>query len=280
MTPAFTLSLAGSPRHRTTAPTRCSATAWSDPMPVAVSSSTTTGRRFTGELFGDWWTCACALVCACVLVFMVHGVCDCVCVCGWFAYGRACARACGLPFILCVSETRARVRFGDTHWSGYSTAEHWADTNHPSIDPGVNSMLKQMVDVRADQGYSVWKAETFVVNGQQSGSERREQQQQRQQHANVTSAFDSSDGSGDGDGDGDGRGGGDGGGTITNAGGPAWLGEGGVMFQQLNPKFWSAIDDVIVYVNSRGLLVSHAFAGIGRGFTQASFEKPITALAR
>ena len=29
--------------------------------------------------------------------------------------------------------------------------------------------LKQMVDVRAAQGYSVWKGETFVINGAQGG---------------------------------------------------------------------------------------------------------------
>eukprot|EP01044_Picomonas_judraskeda_P028814 COSAG03_NODE_9719_length_697_cov_34297.351171_3_plen_92_part_01 len=31
-------------------------------------------------------------------------------------------------------------------------------------------MLKEIVDVRAAQGYSVWKGETFVVNGKQGGS--------------------------------------------------------------------------------------------------------------
>jgi hypothetical protein len=59
---------------------------------------------------------------------------------------------------------------GDTHWSGFSTAEHWAETNNQTIDPtGSASMLKEMVDVRARQGYSVWKGETFVVNGAQGG---------------------------------------------------------------------------------------------------------------
>ena len=32
-------------------------------------------------------------------------------------------------------------------------------------------MLKEMVDVRAAQGYSVWKGETFVINGKQGGGE-------------------------------------------------------------------------------------------------------------
>ena len=31
-------------------------------------------------------------------------------------------------------------------------------------------MLRQMVDVRAAQGYSVWKGETFVINGAQGGN--------------------------------------------------------------------------------------------------------------
>eukprot|EP01044_Picomonas_judraskeda_P014656 COSAG03_NODE_2358_length_2849_cov_4798.631732_5_plen_170_part_01 len=61
---------------------------------------------------------------------------------------------------------------GDTHWSGFSTAEHWADSDNSTLDPGPSehSMLKEIVDVRAAQGYSVWKGETFVVNGKQGGS--------------------------------------------------------------------------------------------------------------
>ena len=56
--------------------------------------------------------------------------------------------------------------------SGFSGAEHWADSDNATIDPGPSShsMLKEMVDVRASQGYSVWKAETFVVNGAQGGA--------------------------------------------------------------------------------------------------------------
>ena len=128
---------------------------------------------------------------------------------------------------------------GDTHWSGFSTAEHWNETNNPSVDPAhPASMLKQMVDVRARQGYSVWKGETFVVNGAQGGH----------------------------------------GGGISNAGGEAW-GVGG-MYGELRPQFWRAIDDVVAYINSRGMVVSLAFAGIGRGLTDAQQEAPLTALAR
>jgi len=95
-----------------------------------------------------------------------------------------------------------------------------------------------MVDVRAQQGYSVWKGETFVVNGQQGG------------HS----------------------------GDISNAGGSAW-GAGG-MYGELRPEFWAAIDDIMAYINAKGLVVSFAFAGIGRGLTEASMEMPISALAR
>ena len=92
-------------------------------------------------------------------------------------------------------------------------------------------MLKEMVDVRAAQGYSVWKGETFVVNG-----------------------------------------------IARNANGAAW-GEGG-MYAELRPEFWQAIDDIMQYINSRGLVVSFAFAGIGRGLTNESMVRPIMALAR
>ena len=57
---------------------------------------------------------------------------------------------------------------GDTHWSGFSDAEVWRGSDNTTVDPdGPRSMLKEMVDVRALQGYSVWKGETFVVNGKQ-----------------------------------------------------------------------------------------------------------------
>ena len=90
-------------------------------------------------------------------------------------------------------------------------------------------MLKEMVDVRASQGYSVWKAETFVVNGAQGG--------------------------------------------VSNAGGEAW-GKGG-MYAELRPGFWQAIDEIVAYVNSKGLVVSLAFAGIGRGMTSTAQEPEI-----
>lgn len=41
-----------------------------------------------------------------------------------------------------------------------------ADTDNSTFDSS-GSMFKEMVDVRAKQGYSVWKAETFVINGAQ-----------------------------------------------------------------------------------------------------------------
>ena len=120
---------------------------------------------------------------------------------------------------------------GDTHWSGFSTAEHWANSDNTTVDP-------EIVDVRAAQGYSVWKGETFVVNGKQGGSA----------------------------------------GSIANAGGQAW-GEGG-MYGDLRPEFWQAIDDIMAYINSKGIVVSHAFAGIGRGLKQQSMVAPILDLAR
>lgn len=157
--------------------------------------------------------------------------------------------------------------FGDTHWSGYSTAEHWDDTNNLTVDPGMPSMLRQMMDVRASQGYSVWKAETFVINGQQqaqsdnvSAAALRQIQLEQPSAATATSS--------------------DGGATIANHGGPAWGGATGAMFQVLNPGFWRAIDDIIAYANSKGLVVSHAFAGIGRGLTSLDQVAPIKALAR
>lgn len=99
-------------------------------------------------------------------------------------------------------------------------------------------MLKEMVDVRAEQGYSVWKGETFVINGQQGGAK----------------------------------------GGITNAGGDAW-GKGG-MYGELRPEFWQAIDEIVAYINSKGIVVSFAMAGIGRGLTNESQVPDIMALAR
>ena len=129
---------------------------------------------------------------------------------------------------------------GDTHWSGFSSAEHWADSDNTTIDPGASahSMLKEMVDVRARQGYSVWKGETFVVNGKQGGEQ----------------------------------------GGISNAGGDTW-GAGG-MYGALRPEFWQAVDEIVEYINSKGIVVSFAFAGIGRGLTNESMVPDIMALAR
>jgi hypothetical protein len=68
------------------------------------------------------------------------------------------------------------------------------------------------------------------------------------------------------------------GGSISNSGGAAW-GKGG-MYGELRPEFWAVIDEIMAYINSQGLVVSFAFAGIGRGLTAASMEEPISALAR
>eukprot|EP00041_Stephanoeca_diplocostata_P015512 m.296443 g.296443 ORF g.296443 m.296443 type:complete len:846 (+) comp20062_c0_seq2:121-2658(+) len=127
---------------------------------------------------------------------------------------------------------------GDTHWSGFSSAEHWSDTDNTSFD-GSGSMFKEMVDVRAKQGYTVWKAETFVINGNQGGGH----------------------------------------GSIANDGGPAW-GADAPGFVELNPGFWQAIDRRVAYVNSRGIVVSLAYAGIGRGMPDTTNEPVATALAR
>jgi len=96
--------------------------------------------------------------------------------------------------------------------------------------------------VRARQGYSVWKAETFVINGGQGGHH-------------------------------------DDSGGIANDGGEAW-GPNGGRYSDLRPEFWAAIDRRVAYANSQGLVVSLAFAGIGRGMPDASTEPAVTALAR
>ena len=93
-------------------------------------------------------------------------------------------------------------------------------------------MLRQMAEKRAAQGYSVWKAETFVVNGAQTGG------------------HDSSS-------------------SVQNDGGPAWGAAGG-KYVDLNPQFWAAIDRRVATVNAAGLLVSLAFAGIGRGLPRST----------
>jgi hypothetical protein len=149
---------------------------------------------------------------------------------------------------------------GDTHWSGFSSAEPWNTTSNSSVDPAdpaaSGSMFKQLADMRAAQGYSVWKAETFAINGQQSTANG---------NGNSSTDNDSSDV--------------DGGGSIANEGGPAWLS--GKTLVALNPSFWAAIDQRVAYVNARHMVVSLAFAGIGRGLPKDSgLEPAVTALAR
>ena len=53
---------------------------------------------------------------------------------------------------------------GDTHWSGFSRAERFNESN----DPRFSSMFKGMIDRRVEQGYTAWKAETFANNYQES----------------------------------------------------------------------------------------------------------------
>lgn len=55
---------------------------------------------------------------------------------------------------------------GNTDWSGFSDAEAW----DASIDPKYRSMFKAIAQVRASQGYTVWKAETFAVNANEHGN--------------------------------------------------------------------------------------------------------------
>eukprot|EP00039_Didymoeca_costata_P032356 m.37506 g.37506 ORF g.37506 m.37506 type:complete len:741 (+) comp9320_c0_seq4:164-2386(+) len=125
---------------------------------------------------------------------------------------------------------------GDTHWSGISSAEHWGDTNNNSFGNG--SMFKELVDTRFKQGYSVWKAESFAINGGETGN------------------------------------------PPVNDGGFAWLGGAAGFLKNMNPKFWQDVDRRLAYVNSAGIVVSLAFAGIGRGFTSLDMESGIKLLAR
>eukprot|EP00730_Choanoeca_flexa_P002451 TRINITY_DN11056_c0_g1_i3.p1 TRINITY_DN11056_c0_g1~~TRINITY_DN11056_c0_g1_i3.p1 ORF type:complete len:741 (+),score=132.12 TRINITY_DN11056_c0_g1_i3:1656-3878(+) len=57
---------------------------------------------------------------------------------------------------------------GDTHWSGLSSAEHVLDNNDPQ-QTGNISMFEEMLQVRQQQGYTVWKAESFA-NNDESGN--------------------------------------------------------------------------------------------------------------
>ena len=49
---------------------------------------------------------------------------------------------------------------GDTHWSGFSIAERFNQSN----DPRFSSMFKGLIDRRVEQGFTVWKVETFANN--------------------------------------------------------------------------------------------------------------------
>ncbi|CAF1049860.1 unnamed protein product [Adineta ricciae] len=52
---------------------------------------------------------------------------------------------------------------GDTHWSGFNIAERYNQSN----DPRFSSMFKGLVDRRCEQGFTVWKGETFANNAEQ-----------------------------------------------------------------------------------------------------------------
>lgn len=49
---------------------------------------------------------------------------------------------------------------GSTHWSGFSIAERFNESN----DPRFSSMFKGLIDRRVEQGFTVWKVETFANN--------------------------------------------------------------------------------------------------------------------
>jgi hypothetical protein len=121
---------------------------------------------------------------------------------------------------------------GDTHWSGFSRAERFNSTNN-----GTGSMFKEMVNARVQQGYSVWKAETFAVNAAESWN------------------------------------------APINDGGPAWF-DAAPGLTQLNPRFWADIDRRVAYVASQGMVISLAYAGIGRGMPDATKEPAMLDLAR
>jgi hypothetical protein len=52
---------------------------------------------------------------------------------------------------------------GDTHWSRFSIAERFNQSN----DLRFSSMFEGMIDRRIEQGFTVWKAETFANNNEQ-----------------------------------------------------------------------------------------------------------------
>lgn len=51
---------------------------------------------------------------------------------------------------------------GDTHWSGFNIAERFNESN----DPRFSSMFKGLIDRRVEQGFTVWKVETFANNNE------------------------------------------------------------------------------------------------------------------
>lgn len=119
---------------------------------------------------------------------------------------------------------------GDTHWSGFNIAERFNQSN----DVRFTSMFKGMIDRRQQQGFTVWKAETFANNNEQGNPAR-------------------------------------------NEGGPAWMN--GRFFIDLNPAFWQNIDQRILYLASKGMIISMA-QGIGRSMKNASVESDHKRLAR
>jgi len=52
---------------------------------------------------------------------------------------------------------------GDTHWSGFNIAERLNESN----DARFSSMFKGLIDRRVEQGFTVWKVETFANNNEQ-----------------------------------------------------------------------------------------------------------------
>ncbi|EDQ87766.1 uncharacterized protein MONBRDRAFT_26886 [Monosiga brevicollis MX1] len=149
---------------------------------------------------------------------------------------------------------------GDTHWSGFSLAEHTRDNNDPFYNDST-SMFQEILTRRVAQGYTVWKAESFANNDEgvdcagsaSDGSVTHWHTsstwtslwvRECQAHINraQTVAF-------------------PGGNAPINHGGPAWINN--TFFSLPNPAFWQDIDDRVALVNQAGLLAALA-VGIGR----------------
>ena len=64
---------------------------------------------------------------------------------------------------LTYSDGKPFYWLGDTHWSGFSIAERFNESN----DARFNSMFKGLIDCRIEQGFTVWKVETFANNNEQ-----------------------------------------------------------------------------------------------------------------